>query len=239
MPQKGNPNAKKVKSSDYIADLEKQIKQLLRQIKDAKEINAELKPSLNEMWQQEEEFEKSLMEKYPSLFHKNEDGTVKYAECGIGCPKEWQQIVDDLCGSIVSYEKCRYRSELNPKKKIRIFLFKKVWTPIWYKVFNFIYVILDPYKQYRPKDTVGYWTIPREVSKVVEATRRYKFVEWLRRYNYGVLVVKNMYTKKDLPEAKIAQVKTKFGGLRFYLDDGDDNIYGMIHFAEYLCSKIK
>ena len=171
--------------------------------------------------------------------NKNEDGTTKPAECGIGCPKAWQPIVDDLCAAIVSYQSSRYISELNPKKKIRIFLFKKVWTPVWAKVFNFISAVLDPYRKYRPKNTAGYWTIPSEVSKVVATTWQYKFIEWLRKYNYGVLTIKNMYTKKDLPEAKIAQIKTKWGGLRFYIDGGDDGVYGMIQFAEYLCSKIK
>jgi hypothetical protein len=33
----------------------------------------------------------------------------------------------------------------------------------------------------------------------------------------------------------IAQVKSKFGGLRFYIDGGDDAVYGMIRFAERLC----
>jgi len=239
MPPKGNPNAKKISSKDYIANLEKSIAKLQRQLKDAKAINEELSPSLNEMWQQEEDFEKSLMEKYPSLFHKNEDGTIKEAECGIGCPKAWQPIVDDLCAAIVSYQNSRYISEPNPKKRIRIFLFKKVWTPVWSKVFNLISTVLDPYKKYRPKNITGYWTIPQEVSKVVVKTRRYKFIEWLRKYNYGVLTIKDMYTKKDLPECKIAQIKTKWGGLRFYVDGGDDGVYGMIQFAEYLCSKIK
>lgn len=186
---------------------------------------------------QEDDFEKSLMEKYPSLFHKNEDGTTKYAECGIGCPKDWQEIVDNLCGSIVSYEKCRYVSMYNPDKKIQIFLFRKVWTPLWSKVFNLIYAVFDPYRGYRPKDKTAWWVIPNEVLKVVNNTRRYQFIEWLRKFNYGVLTIENMYVKKELPVTKIAQVKTKFGGLRFYVDNADEHVYGMIQFAEYLCDQ--
>lgn len=186
---------------------------------------------------QEDDFEKSLMEKYPSLFHKNEDGTTKYAECGIGCPKDWQEIVDNLCGSIVSYERGRYRSMDNPDKKVRIWLFRNIFNPTWSKIFNLIYAVLDPYRGYRPKDKTAWWVIPNEVSKVVNNTRRYKFIEWLRKFNYGVLMIKNMYVKKELPETKIAQVKTKFGGLRFYVDNADEYVYGMIQFAEYLCDQ--
>lgn len=47
------------------------------------------------------------------------------------------------------------------------------------------------------------------------------------------------YTESK-PEAKIAiaQVKSKFGSLRFYYDGGDDYIRGMVSFAEALSSKV-
>lgn len=49
------------------------------------------------------------------------------------------------------------------------------------------------------------------------------------------------YTKhkyKGVPEGfKIVQVKEKFGGLRFYIDGGDDVIYELIRFAENLSYK--
>ncbi len=102
MPPKVNPNAKRVKSKDYIADLESQIVQLQSRIDDIEVINRELSTPAS-IINQEDDFEKSLMEKYPSLFHKKEDGTTAYAECGIGCPRAWQDIVDSLCGSIVNY----------------------------------------------------------------------------------------------------------------------------------------
>jgi hypothetical protein len=49
------------------------------------------------------------------------------------------------------------------------------------------------------------------------------------------------YTKhkyKGVPEGfKIVQVKEKFGGLRFYIDGGDDVIHELIRFAENLSYK--
>jgi hypothetical protein len=50
------------------------------------------------------------------------------------------------------------------------------------------------------------------------------------------------YLKGTKPEeewqVETVQIKEKFGGLRFYIDGGDDTIYGMIDFAEHLSYKI-
>jgi hypothetical protein len=238
MPPKGNPNAKRVKSKDHIADLEKQILELQRRIDDAVEINKELSTPAH-IINQEDDFEKSLMEKYPSLFRKNEDDTTAYAECGIGCPRAWQNIVDSLCGSIVNYQKYRYVSILNPNKKILIFLSDKIVKPIWTKIYYFLHNSLDPYKNYRPVDKGEWWIIPQAISDAVRNTRKYKLRDWLQNLYYNRLRIKHKYIKKEIEDVKIAQVKTKFGGLRFYIDGGDDQIYGMIKFAEYLCEQKK
>ena len=238
MPPKGNPNAKRVKSKDHIADLEKQILELQRRIDDAVEINKELSTPAH-IINQEDDFEKSLMVKYPSLFNKNEDGTTAYAECGIGCPRQWQDIVDSLCGSIVNYQNYRHVSILNPDKKIRIFLSNKIINPIWFRIYNILYSLLDPYTKYRDADKSGWWVIPTDVSEIVRHTRKYKAQLWLQDLRYNKLRIKNKFIKKEMPEVKIAQVKSKFGGLRFYIDGGDDTIYGMIKFAEYLCEQRK
>lgn len=37
------------------------------------------------------------------------------------------------------------------------------------------------------------------------------------------------------PQATCIQMKEKFGGLRFYIDGGDDHIEGMISMAEHMC----
>ena len=53
-----------------------------------------------------------------------------------------------------------------------------------------------------------------------------KFMHWVaNKYPRGV---------EPLPHPRITQVKEKFGGLRFYIDGGDDEIYGMIGLAESL-----
>ena len=35
-----------------------------------------------------------------------------------------------------------------------------------------------------------------------------------------------------VPQVVVGQIKEKFGGLRFYYDGGDDQIYGMVRMAE-------
>lgn len=38
--------------------------------------------------------------------------------------------------------------------------------------------------------------------------------------------------REPIPQVVATQVKEKFGGLRFYYDGGDDQIYGMVRMAE-------
>jgi hypothetical protein len=40
------------------------------------------------------------------------------------------------------------------------------------------------------------------------------------------------------PTVIIDQIKSKFGGLRFYFSGGDDRVRGMVAVAEHLCSSI-
>jgi len=40
--------------------------------------------------------------------------------------------------------------------------------------------------------------------------------------------------EEDEWQVEATQVKEKFGGLRFYINGGDDEVYGMISFAEHL-----
>jgi len=101
-------------------------------------------------------FEQKLMDKYPDLFYKKEDGSLYYT-CGVWVPQGWETIVENLCGSIHDYTVKTYR------------------------------------------------------------------------YKNGEKVYP--------PSVKIDQIKEKFGGLRFYYSGGDEQVAGMVRFAEYLASK--
>lgn len=49
-------------------------------------------------------------------------------------------------------------------------------------------------------------------------------------------VTTHRYIKQSLPQMTCLQMKEKFGGLRFYVANSDDNIEGMIKMATYICS---
>jgi len=53
-------------------------------------------------------FEEKLIQKYPELFYKNEDG-VRYCPCGAYVPSGWEPIVEELCGAIHDYLTKTYR----------------------------------------------------------------------------------------------------------------------------------
>jgi hypothetical protein len=54
------------------------------------------------------------------------------------------------------------------------------------------------------------------------------------------LLVDNPYNHKipdDVEQVVVAQIKEKFGGLRFYYDGGDEQVYGMVRMAEAWADK--
>jgi hypothetical protein len=48
---------------------------------------------------------------------------------------------------------------------------------------------------------------------------------------------KNRETRPVVPQTVVAQVKEKFGGLRFYYDGGDEAVAGMVRMAEAWADK--
>src|SRR5258705_275429 len=56
---------------------------------------------------------------------------------------------------------------------------------------------------------------------------------WYVLLNELLFLIKNHQSNQKTPlPFQISQVKEKFGGLRFYFDDGDDYINGLVRFAE-------
>lgn len=185
------------------------------------------------MEEEEKSFEQQLMDKYPQLFDKDENGNTLPSSCGIGGQPEWRGILDNLCGAIVEYiENTQISVKTKNKKKLFLyFLWKNIWCPVEKR----LYKILDPYRKYRPKDT-NIWIITPEVQKKVEGSRLDKARKALYRFTYQVLCPKDVYTSAPpVKKVTIAQIKAKFGQLRFYVDGADSHIHGMIRFAEYLC----
>jgi hypothetical protein len=159
-----------------------------------------------------EDFSTRLMNKYPSLFYKNELGETE-CPCGIWVPQGWEKIVDDLCGAIKDYIKGTYRLDGEVTNKM-------------YYLWRIIGKCLDwghkRFLKFFPK--YNKW----EYNKPF-----YSFVEKFRQRSYKCIKYNRVYP----PAVKIDQVKEKFAELSFYYSGGDKEVAGMVCFAEYLCRK--
>lgn len=191
----------------------------------------ELKEKIEAEVKEDFDFEQLLFTKYPSLFYTDKDGELlpQMQRCWNDCPKGWEPIVDLLCGSIVNYNENTFRSVPNPDKKI-MRLLQKVWEPIKTKINR----RFDPYK--------GTFIIRKFASPTSAQQQKIdkKFSMKVRNLTSRItsfFYKQGLYITQRPPDVKISQYKEKFGTLRFYVDGGDENVAGMIRFAEYLSSK--
>lgn len=76
---------------------------------------------------------------------------------------------------------------------------------------------------------LGWWPIIEGLCAEIDS-----YTKW-RNNTREALLKENPYNHK-IPEevnpVKVAQIKEKFGGLRFYYNGGDDTINGMVRMAE-------
>lgn len=153
-------------------------------------------------------FEQHLMDKYPELFY-SEEGSLT-CPCGVWVPQGWENIVDNLCGSIVNYTKHTYRSAFDVISKK-------------YYFWEYIVKIID-----------------RSHLCFIKVFPKYNKWEFNKPYFAFVQKIRDKaskyrkYRKVYPPGIKIDQIKEKFGTLRFYFSGGDEQITGMVRFAEYL-----
>ena len=183
-------------------------------------------------------FEEKIMNSYPDLFYKDSDGKPIPPSCGISCPVGWEHLVENLCLSIDHYVK---NSEITTQKhkvwfKIKKYLYCKIIVPIH----NVLYNIVDPYKQYRTEADKKYkaYIVRPEIDKMVKEKhpRRLKLAQNISLF-FHYFRPYYKWNKKPIPQVKIAQIKEKFGSLRFYYDGGDDIVSGMVRFAERLSDR--
>ena len=80
----------------------------------------------------------------------------------------------------------------------------------------------------------GWWPIIESLCGEIDS-----YTKW--RNNTRVALKKdnpyNHKIPKAVPQVKVAQIKEKFGGLRFYYDGGDEHIHGMVRMAESWASR--
>jgi hypothetical protein len=187
----------------------------------------QLKENLEEKWKHEEDFIEGLKERYPNMFNYRD--VVLNSSAPVG----WESIITDLCGSINNYatNTKRYRKKTDLISKGKIFL-----NNISRFILNKINFIIDPYRPFRPKDQ-KMWMIPQQIQEKVRSSKRYALQKKINSFYHKYLSAGNCYEEYSSPEVYVAQIKDKFGGLRFYYDGGDEIVDGMVRFAEYLCSK--
>ena len=64
----------------------------------------------------------------------------------------------------------------------------------------------------------GWWPIIESLCRTIQ-----HYLDWINKNHDAHPVVEQVV---------VAQIKEKFGGLRFYYDGGDDRVYGMVRMAE-------
>ena len=112
--------------------------------------------------QMKTELQNQLFEKYPKIFTQRFLPITESAMAfGIGCPDNWYNLIDTLCGQIQAYVD-------NQKSKVR----------------------------------------------------------------------KTIIPTRPFPQVEATQIKSKFGGLRFYYNGGDQYIKGLVSMAEAMSYKI-
>lgn len=76
----------------------------------------------------------------------------------------------------------------------------------------------------------GWWPILEALCGQIDA-----YVKWKNNTRKHYLEKPNPYKEEipeEVPQVVIAQIKEKFGGLRFYYDGGDDYVRGLVTMAE-------
>jgi hypothetical protein len=186
---------------------------------------------------EEDQFLRHLLTTYPEIWPKDSAGLPVPPRSGFDCPPGWQGIVETLCGVIHQRLTKTQRSVPNPdlRKRIMIKLYRGVILKIHYR----LYCWLDPYKAYRPQENFrGAWVIPPDIYAKVQTTWKYKMQKKLCALTYSKLAPSNQFISLPaLTNVTVAQVKEKFGSLRFYIDGGDEAVESFITMAEYASSR--
>lgn len=75
----------------------------------------------------------------------------------------------------------------------------------------------------------GWWPIVEQLCGQIDA-----YTKWKNNTRAALLKENphNHPVPDEVTQVRVAQIKEKFGGLRFYYDGGDERIYGMVRMAE-------
>jgi hypothetical protein len=154
-----------------------------------------------------------LCKKYPKIFLDRHKPMNETAMCwGFECGNGWFFLIDQLCASIQNHiDNPQY---IEPKTLI--VKFKKLWNKT---VWNWVLYPIGRRFILGEKATDSQWK---------------KWNKFQDRWN----IQWDCIPGPQIPQVVAAQVKEKFGGLRFYVSGGDVHTSAMINFAESLSYKI-
>lgn len=184
------------------------------------------------------EFSDLMIEKYPDLFPKDNDGNPTYPPCGFYCPKGWEHIVETaLC-----YMNSRVK---NPENKQTYVVWHYIAT-YWFRwfirpVYNKIYRMTSPIEKFHWENGKRkQWVVlnQAQVKAAEEAapvkTKLNKKINSLRKYVEPKWRFKKVYCRP----VQIEQIKEKFGTLRLYASGGDTGTRAIVGFAEAISGRI-
>jgi hypothetical protein len=177
---------------------------------------------------EEKDFEDRMMEKFLDLFPKDKDGKVTHSECGVGCPEIWEELVESLCASI-DYHVKNFK-QYKQSNKIRHKIYSFFYYPLIHKSIQYIKSKANP--AFNRQGML----FPNETDKNSNSWRN-KFVKFLWKLE-TMIRPRYKWKSTSVTPVTIAQVKSKFNSLRFYYDGGDDDIRGMVRFAEILADRM-
>jgi hypothetical protein len=146
---------------------------------------------------------KDLIAKYPELFYHKEGSLVPFALFSFECDIGWYNIIETACEVL-------YRSYRNCKKEVD-FIEKNLKDIDAYK--SKLNDYLARQKSYNPDKIIS----NEDLKDKLNADHK-NALEALEK------------AKEELP--KVAQIKEKFGTLRFYIDNGNKVAFAIVGYAE-------
>lgn len=156
-----------------------------------------------------DELDKQLVAKYPKIFKNRYGNMQETCMCwGFECGDGWYNIIDMLCANIQNHIDQSRNKRARALRKNRALKRALLGDTSW-----LTYFYMKHYWKEDPDAEIPEWVY----KNIKEDIKEIKFAD------VGSDVVKQVVA---------VQVKEKFGGLRFYIDGGDDIVYAMIGMAE-------
>lgn len=194
----------------------------------------EVKEKITADLEDSDAFEAYLFSKYPRLFPTDENGQLlpQSRRCWNDCPEGWRNIVDSLFGCIDDYVQNIIHTKPNPKRRIRLAI--RRWY--WKRVRDPIFRLVNPYDDFEKRLPKGAkFASPSQAELLkIRASWKSKLRLAISYIDSKLLDKKDMYISYKTPAVTIDQYKEKFATLRVYHSGGDDEVDGMIRYAEHL-----